>query len=597
MRHTASIRLVLATALLVGGGCSTAPATRGNVERIYLNGDILTMAGPQPAYVEALAVDGGKIVFAGDADSAMKLTSSATEVIDLEGKTLLPGFIDTHGHMFYFGKNLVDADLFGSKDIADVIGRMKAQISRIPADSWIVGFGYSAKAMTEKRTPTRAELDTVSADRPVMIVDSSGHLGAGNSALFRATGVSAATPDPQGGNFSRQPGSTELLGPMEETALNMVRSQRPAFTGELADKVAINGAAAWASYGQTTAQDCGVGLGTDDIDIVRNAIDKKLLPIDVYICAKDSATDNTVNAAYAVSADYNPKPGAVAAKLLAARPDLDKRYINRVRLGGIKFWLDGSVDTAWFTQPYATNPPGKSGVYTGFRQISDETLNAAFDKYWTTDMQLNMHMNGDAAADQALHAIDLAISKYGMRDHRPVFIHASYLRPDQIAHMKAVGAVPSFLMGSLTSAGDAVSLFWGADRAAHAAAANTFVREGMPFTISHDAPVSPLPAVIPLIDAAVNRVSASGKVMGPDERISPYDGLRAVTSMAAYQIHEEGTKGTLETGKLADLVILDKNPLKVPPLTIRTIRVMETIKEGKTVYKLSATATSTTPGA
>jgi hypothetical protein len=560
------------------------PAAAQIADVIYSGGDILTMRGAAADYAESLAVKNGKILFVGPEADVKKHVGAATKTVDLASKTLLPGFIDTHGHMVYFGKNLVDANLFGVKDIPDLIERMKKQAQRTPADGWIVGFGYQARGMKEGRPPTVEELDTISADHPVMIVDSSGHLGAGNSVVFARAGITADTPDPKGGTFARKANGKSLLGPMEETALNVVRSQRPPFTGKLADEAIVGAANVWASHGHTTAQEAGLGLGNDDIGIVVNAIDKQLLPIDLYIAAKDSAVDDALAAAYTVASQYNPKPDGTREQLLADRPDLDKRYINRVRLGGIKFWLDGSVDTAWFTQPYTTNPAGRTGAYSGYRQIPDAVLDAAFDRYWPTNLQIHMHMNGDAAADQALAAIAKAVKKHGMCDHRPVFVHASWLRPDQIEKMKQFGAVPSFLPSGIVPGGDAVVKLWGPERSAAAMAARTFLRAGLPFTFSHDAPVSPVPSVLALVDAGVNRRTGSGVVVGPDERISPYDALRAVTATAAYQIKEEQTKGTLEPGKLADLVILEKNPLKVDPLTIKDIRVLQTIKEGRTVY-------------
>jgi hypothetical protein len=200
-------------------------------------------------------------------------------------------------------------------------------------------------------------------------------------------------------------------------------------------------------------------------------------------------------------------------------------------------------------------------------------------------MQIHLHMNGDAAADQALSAIGKAVRKHGMRDARPVFVHATWLRADQIERMKTYGAIPSFLPSGIVPGGDGVLRLWGPQRAAGSLAARTFLRAGLPFTFSHDAPVSPQPWILALVDAGTNRTSSSGQVIGPDERISPYDGLRAVTAMAAYQLKEEKAKGTLEPGKLADLVILEKNPLKVEPTTIKDIVVVETIKEGRTVYQ------------
>jgi hypothetical protein len=191
----------------------------------------------------------------------------------------------------------------------------------------------------------------------------------------------------------------------------------------------------------------------------------------------------------------------------------------------------------------------------------------------------------DAAADQALKAIEKAVAKHGMHDHRPVFVHATYLRDDQIAKMKTYGAVPSFLTSGILPGGDAVTRMWGEDRAGQAMAARTMLEEGIPFTFSHDAPVSPEPWILTLVSCGVNRKTPSGRIIGPDQRIPPYAALRAVTAMAAYEIKEEKSKGTLEPGKLADLVILDKNPLEVPPDTIDDIAVLETIKEGKTIWR------------
>jgi len=581
-------RTALLLSLLLLPLLSPPPAARAQpADAIYSGGPILTMRGTAPDYAEALAVKDGTILAVGRKLDMARHAGPTTRQVDLAGHTLLPGFIDTHGHMVYFGKNLVDADLFGSKDIPELIARMTAHADQVPAGGWIVGFGYQAKLMTEKRTPSREELDRISTDIPVMIVDSSGHAGAGNSKLFEVAGIDADSPDPAGGLFARGPDGKTLLGPMEETALNAVRSQRPPFTGALAAAAITGAAKRWASYGQTTAMEAGLGLGSDDIGIVLHAIEEQLLPIDLYIAAKDSTVDAALAAAYRVGEEVQAADGtgSVATRLLAARPDLDRRYVNRVRLGGVKFWLDGSLDTAWMNEPYATNPPGKTGEYRAYRQIPDDVLEAAFDRFWPTDFQIHMHMNGDAAADQALGAIEKAVAKHGLHDHRPVFVHASFLRDDQIAKLKKYGAVPSFLTSGLLPGGDAVVRLWGEDRAGHSMAARTMLEEGIPFTFSHDAPVSPEPWILELVRCGVNRKTPSGRVIGPDQRIPPYAALRAVTAMAAYEIKEEKTKGTLEPGKLADLVILEKNPIEVPSDTIGDIAVLETIKEGKTIWR------------
>jgi predicted amidohydrolase YtcJ len=594
--------LAPALALALSSSSAAAAAPKPLAETLYTGGTILTMAGDTPRTVEALGVAGGRIVHSGSLRSAPR--SAATKVVSLQGRTLLPGFIDTHGHFIYFGKNLVDADLFGAATVEEIVARMKEQAKKVRPGEWIVGFGFNGNTLA--RYPSVAELDAISAEVPVMVVDSSGHAGAFNSAAFRAAGVSAASPDPAGGKFERGPDGRSLAGKAEETALNLVREKRPAFTGATADAVATGASNLWASYGQTTAQDCGIGLGSDDIDLVRNAIDKRLLSLDLYICAKDSNVEAMAGAAAKVVADYgklNPsgdgdfrrQEGIVSdaaggsanasGRLLQLRPDLDKRYVNRVRLGGIKFWLDGSIPTAWMSQPYALNPPGTEPGFRGYQQVPDAALEGAFARWWRSGVQINMHMNGDAAAEQALRAIEKTVARQGMAEHRPVFIHASYLRPDQIQRMKKVGAVPSFLTTGLIPGGETVVKLWGEERAANAMAAATMARNGIPYTFSHDAPVSPQPWVLALVDAGVNRRTPSGLVIGPDERVTPYQALKAVTAHAAWQIKEERSKGSLEVGKLADLVILERNPLTVDPATIKDIAVLETIKEGRTIFR------------
>jgi predicted amidohydrolase YtcJ len=616
MARSLSLALVCSLLGTAAGPAAAMPLPTATAATLYSGGTILTMAGAEPVVAEALVEQGGRIAYVGPLAGALRAAGGGARRVNLQGRTLLPGFIDTHGHFIYFGKNLIDADLFGASSIEEIVRRMTVQATRVGSGDWIVGFGFRGADLS--RYPSVAELDAVSTDRPVMVVDSSGHAGAMNSAAFRAAGITADTPDPVGGKFIRQADGRTLAGKAEETALNLVREKRPAFSGTTADAVATRASALWASYGQTTAQDCGIGLGSDDIALVRNAIDKRLLSVDLYICAKDSTVEAMAGAARKVADDYAraqpvagadferqqgllsaaaARPGDTTARLLELRPDLDKRYVNRVRLGGIKFWLDGAIPTAWMSQPYASPPPGEKPGFRAYQQIPDAVLEQAFDRWWTSPVQINMHMNGDAAAEQALRAIQKAIGKHGMADHRPVFIHASYLRPDQIQRLKAVGGVPSFLTTGLLPGGDTVLRLWGPERAAQAMAAQSMRRAGIPFTFSHDAPVSPQPWVLALVDAGVNRRTSSGQVIGPDQRVTPYQALQAVTANAAWQIKEEKTKGTLEVGKLADLVILERNPLQVDPATIKDIAVLETIKEGRTIWQRPAPALTGKTGA
>lgn len=574
--------------LLACTGNSGDDSSASSKPTIYSNGDIITMEGDSAVYVEALVEQGGKIVYVGDKAGAEKMAGEGANRIDLAGKTLLPGFIDAHGHMVYYGKNLMDQSLSGVKDIPELLERMKTHVARIPADAWIVGMGYAPLKMKEQRHPTADELDQISKDRPVLIVHSSGHGGSMNHALMKLLKIDENTVDPEGGEYIREKGSKMPAGPMEETALIEVRNRRPPFIDESAARVITEASKAWASYGQTTAMECGLGLGADDISIVENAIDKKLLNLDLIVFAKESNTDEVINAAYGVSESYANTRNSNSKKLLNNRVDLDKRYINRVRLGGIKFWLDGNPALAWMSEPFTTPPPGREPGFKAYGQIPDSILFTFFDKYWTTNMQINMHVLGDQALEQALSAIEAAVKKHGMSDHRPVFVHCGYARPDQIKRIKAVGGIPTFLSIGLYVQGDEIVKMWGENRASNGMAAQSMLQEGIPFSLSHDAPISP-PKIMPLVAAAVNRKTNTGRVIGEHQRLSPYLALKGVTDWAAYQIKEEKSKGTLTVGKLADLVILEKNPLKTNPDDIATIQVMETIKEGKSIFKFSPT--------
>ncbi len=550
---------------------------------IFTGGDILTMAGPQPEYVEALVVDRGRIAFLGSRAEAMQRKRAKTQVIDLAGRTLLPGFIDAHGHMIYYGKNLADASLKGVADIPELVRRMQAHAAQTPGQGWLVGMGYEPLKMAEKRAPTAAELDAISKDRPVLVVHASGHGGSMNHALMRALGIDANIADPAGGEYVRVAGSRDPLGPMEEVALIDVRNRRPPFQGAAADRVITAAAAAWARNGQTTAMECGVGLGADDVALVQHAIDRKLLPIDLVVFAKDDKIDAVTKEAYGIGQAYSAEAGGTARKLRAMRPDLDKRYVNRVRLGGAKFWLDGNPVVAWMSTPYAVPPPGRDKDFRGYSQIPDAALFKAIDDHWRTPFQINMHIMGDAAVEQALRAIEAAVARHGMQDHRPVFVHCGYARPDQIARMKKVGAIPSFLSISMFNQGDDIAPLFGPERLATTNATASMQRAGIPFTLSHDAPITP-PQILPLVWAATQRTTASGKVLAPEQRIDAYSALRAVTADAAFQIREEKAKGTLAVGKLADFVILDRNPVKIPAAEIREIAVVQTIKEGRAVF-------------
>jgi predicted amidohydrolase YtcJ len=573
--------LAIVLALLPAPGF-TAPA------RIYTGGDILTMRGPRPEYAEALVVRQGRIAYVGPRAGAAKVAGAGAVTVDLAGRTLVPGFIDSHAHLVYAAHTMLDADLTGAKDIAEVLARLKAHMAEVPDGQRIVGMGYRADQLAERRHPTAAELDSVSATRPIQISDGSGHHGVFNTALMKELNLSAETVDPVGGFYDRKPGSRELLGHAAEAAWMAVIATRAPLDEAQTRKGVAKAVALFASTGVTTACEMGLGLSGDDIPIVTRIVDEKLLPIDLVLFAKASASERIIDAAYHIAQSRTETGPA----LLAGRPGLDRRYINRVRLAGVKFWMDGSIDTMYLSRPFTHNPPGVTTEnYRGTRVDPQDDLIAALGRYWKSNRQIAGHAIGDEANDQFLQAIEQTIKAQGMADARPIFQHAQLLRPDQIPRLKAVGGIPSFTTGGLYPMGEYVASLV-PDRVDWAIAANSVQRAGIRWTINTDWPAGVSPNLMFAVWNAVNRVAKSGKVLVPAERVDPYDAMRALTANAAYQYKEERTKGTLQVGKLADLVILDRNPLKVEPMTIKDISVLETIKEGATVYKKGDAATA-----
>lgn len=552
-------------------GCQNSKDKKA-ADVIYTGGAILTMEDVSPT-VEAVVVKDGRIVFAGKRAEAAEYAGDSTVQYDLKGRTLLPGFIDAHGHITSRAGVMRAADLspgpYGTvNSIADLQQALKTYIAEhnIPDSQPIIGNGYDDAIMTGHRHPNRAELDAVSLTLPIMVVHASGHASVANSAMLQLVGINEQTPDPEGGHLGRDKNG-QLTGKLEEnacfTALLTLTGKMPQAPAQALEDL-LEAQDEWLRYGQTTICD-GRSMGSS-VDLLKEAADKQLLKADVV---------------------YFPDYEQFKGQLDSLRPRY-MQYHNRLKLGGFKFSDDGSPQgkTAWLTQPYIVPPEGQGLDYKGFPIFTDSTLYTDLKTLFRNKITVQMHVNGDAAIDQALRAIQ-QLKNEGVYDTalRATLIHVQNSRPDHIPAIKAAGVIPSYFPTHAYLWGDwHYSSVFGPERAAFISPAHSALKAGIRFTIHHDAPVTP-PDLITAVYAAVNRKTRSGRILGPDERIRPIDALKAITINAAWQYHEEDIKGSIRAGKLADLVILDHNPLTVAPEKIKDIRVMETIKEGRTVYK------------
>ncbi len=564
-----SLHSTLVTALLLASH-GLAHAADAKADLIYYGGQVVTINDLQPE-AEAVAVRGGRIVAVGYSDQVMKLKGPQTKVVDLAGKTMIPGLIDSHGHVFGSGFQALAANILpppdgGGSDVAALQRILKEWAAKNKAMSEkfnvIVGFGYDDSQLKEQRHPTRDELDQVSTTQPIVIVHQSAHLGVMNSKALELVGFNAASKDPAGGVIRRKPGGTEPNGVLEETAfqgsIGKLFSKLGAAEGVAILKAGLD---LYARYGFTTAQE---GRASAPMIAIEAGLAKQAkLKIDIAIYPDIASSVDSI-----------------------AGPLLSRHYANGVRIAGAKLSLDGSPQgkTAWLTKPYFKVPEGQKADYLGYPTFTDEQVKAYVDKAFANGWQLLTHISGDAAADQFILAVRAATEKYGKADRRPVAIHAHIVREDQVQAFKELGIIPSFFPMHTFYWGDwhRDSVF-GPERGSNLAPTGWALKRGMIFTSHHDAPVA-FPDSMRVLDATVNRVTRRGQVLGPDHRVSPLVGLKAQTIWAAYQNFEEKSKGSIEVGKLADLVLLDQNPMTIDPLKISGIKVLETIKEGKTVY-------------
>jgi len=536
---------------------------------IYSGGDIITMRGEEPEYVEAMVATDGKIAFVGSLAEAEENYTDARKV-NLEGKTMLPGFFDGHLHFSALGGQAVVANLLAEPD--GVVNDIPALLTQLrewheangtdKTNGWIVGMGFDDAVLAEGRFPTKADLDQVSTEIPICVIHISGHFAAMNSKGLEMSGITAETPNPEGGIIRRVAGSNEPNGVLEELAA--IPLFFPILTPkdtETSDYYLDQAQKSAASFGYTTVQEGRAMKGTHEQLVSYAERDKFYLDVVSYI---DYSAADVIDSEW-----YGPT------------------YNNGYRIGGMKLTLDGSPQgrTAWRTEPYLIPPEGAGNDYAGYPAIpQDSVVQKIVNRAFENDWQLLTHANGDAAVDQLLRCMRPAIDNYGNDNRRHVLIHGQYIRLDQMDSLAAMDIIPSLFPMHTFYWGDWHAQLIGEEKAQNISPIKTAIELGMKPTSHTDAPVA-LPNLMVVLWTTVNRETRSGKTLGPDQRLTPYEALKTITVWGARQHFEEDTKGTLEAGKLADLVILDKNPLKIDPSELLNIQVIETIKEGNTIYQ------------
>ena len=551
--------VVLCGCVVLLSGCSSqlVPA-----ESIYFNGDIITMNDSQPE-AEAVVVVDGRIVMVGDYDEAEALSDSQTRWIDLAGTTLLPGFFDSHGHLTGVASKLalvnVDPPPAGAaNNINSIQLALRERLESAPpaAGEWLIASGYDHSQLAEGRHPTRYDLDEVSADIPIMLRHFSGHQVVVNSKGLELAGISAESEDPAGGRILRFLNSREPNGILQESAQSLVRGLSGGagvapggMPGEDVLQRVDSALSVYAAQGFTTVTNMG-GSG----DLLREMARQGRLPLDVVGAGSNEA--------------------------------FSTEYEGRFRVAGSKMVLDGGSPgrSAYLREPYFIQLPGEQG-YRGYpRYESQAEIDAQVLGYYQAGIPTHIHALGDAAVDQAIAAVQAAEAAVPGDDRRTQLIHVQQVQEDQLETLSTLEVTLTFQVGHNFYFGDFHrEVIYGPERTARLNPARSAIDHGLSVTIHHDAPIHPVDQLL-LIWTTVNRVTRSGKVIGPEQRISVMEALKASTINAAYQFFEEDSKGSIEVGKLADFVVLSDNPLEVDPMTLKDLQVMETIKEDVTIY-------------
>ena len=554
-------------AVLMSTGCveKTVPVT---VDTIYFNGNVITLDSDE-LVAEAIAIKDGKILAVGDSTDIISMSGEITRKVNLNGKTLVPGFIDAHSHLSGVAVQVGTANLLPPPDgpgqniaaLQQALRDFMATSAMVKEHSVVIGFNYDDSQLEEARHPNRHELDAVSTEMPIMITHQSGHIGVYNTKALEMFGITAESVDPAGGIIRRETGTNQPNGVLEENAhFALVYKMIPssAVTGYLSE-----GEKQYLSNGFTTIQDGKTDPATLAF-MVQFAADGRFL------------ADVVSYADVATMTDYTILNG----------PLHSDTYVNNFRIGGVKLTFDGSPQgkTAWFTKPYLIPPLGQDESYVGYPAFADADALKWFSMAYENGWQILTHTNGDAAIDQLIDIAGQAAEAFPGKDRRTVMIHGQFLREDQIDDIKRLGIFPALYPMHTFYWGD-----WHRDSVAGKARAGNISPTGwmidrdIKFSVHSDAPVT-FPNSMRILDSAVNRTTRSGAILGASHRLRPMDALKAMTIWPAYQHFEEASKGSLEVGKLADMVILDQNPLLVDPANIKGIKVLETIKEDVSVY-------------
>lgn len=552
-----SFRIFFIVCLLVFAGLGSARAA----DAVYVNGNIYTV---DSAFSKAsvLAVKDGKLAYVGtDADAARANVGNNVPVVDLAGKTVIPGLIEGHMHFLYEGEQLSALPIY-LKSKEAILELVRAEAARLNPGEWITGSGWNHEVWTDKAWPTKEELDKVAPRNPVILHRADGHSSWVNSAALAAGGVSKDTPDPQGGEILRN-SAGDVLGVLVDTAVDPVQEKMPALSPERRYAALLKAQEELFSYGLTSLVDAGQTV--ENVNLMRKGYESGELRIRIYVMLEGSTGQD---AAY-IAAGHKPER---------------EMYDNRLSVAAVKLYSDGSLGSrsAWLLEDYADRPGHK-----GNGRYSEAELYNLVKRARGEGFQVGVHAIGDAAVRQALDVMEQVLKEQPLPDHRYRIEHFQITHPDDIARAVKDGVIA--VMQAVHASSD---LNMAEDRVGHERILSSYawrdvIRAGGIIANGSDAPVEPVNPYQGLY-ASVARADLKGNPQGgwyPEQKMTREEALRSFTIWPAYAQFEDTLKGSLEVGKLADFVVLDRDIMQCPESGIKDARAVMTVVGGRVEYE------------
>lgn|GEM_PF-128901 len=546
-----------------------AQAQNKPADKIFFGGDFITVDKSKPS-IEALAVYQGKIVAMGSKAEVLKWKGSRTTMIDLKGKTLMPGFVDAHTHPILSAMmgQTVDVSGFNHKSPKEVMASLRKGIQKAAKGRWVIAYGWDPAILRDLKPPTIQELDRLAPDNPLLIICQTLHMAFANTKAFQAANLSKETLTPKGSYFEKDKDG-ELTGTIIEVgAISKFRKATPKFPNPIYRYLLIEQMKHYAKAGYTTVVAPGLQpLIPGAIRSFQRVAENKEAPVRTHIYPIYEKMEK---------AHFKPGQGNKQFKVM-----------------GVKLWIDGSPYAGGMAMdlPYLNTKLTRVGLRIpvgskGHLNFKKKALFSAVEKYHRQGWQIAAHVQGERAIAQFLDAVEAAQKKHPRKDHRHRMEHNALITKAQLQRATRLGVTTSFYIEHIRYYGDALyEAIVGPKRASRFMPIQSAKKAGQRFSIHTDTPSSPLD-VLRAMQTAVTRKTRSGKyLLGPNERLSVKDVIKAVTIHAAWQIFEEDSRGSLSIGKLADFTILSQNLTKVPPEQWLKIKIVDTYIAGHRVSK------------